>query len=296
MQTSARTLAGRISGLTLLDGRRGAVVAVEDVTELRRLTEQVERTDRLKALGEMAAGVAHEIRNPLNGIEGFASLLARDCEEGSSSRRYAEAVIDGVRHLNTTVTSLLAFTSPQPPQKRAVPIVELVQSCIELVDAEDVDDDAHPPQIELVVTWDGERVPCDGSQVRQVVLNIIKNAVSIEVDANAGSTRESDVGVYQADLVERLNGPPRVRCTVAGHCNDAGEEYVHIIVDDAGPGVPESSRSDIFTPFFTTRVNGTGLGLAVAHTIVELHGGTLAVEDAPSDYAGARFTISLPLI
>lgn len=271
-----RTLAGRVSplqsGASGLSS--GAVVVFEDVTQLRRLQDQLERGERLKALGEMAAGVAHEIRNPLNGIEGFASLLARDLDADAPGRRYADAVIDGVRHLNRTVTGLLAFTSPKPPERRALPLAELVASCIELVQAEAAEqDDAIAVAIDWQDHWGDARVACDGTQIRQVVLNLLQNAIAIQSEAV-----DTDV---TARIAVRLAPGPEVG-------------QVHLVVDDAGPGVPQHARHNIFTPFFTTRANGTGLGLAVAHTMVDLHGGSLVVDDAP-DLGGARFVMVLPV-
>ena len=100
----------------------GAVEVLEDITEMRRLQDQLERGGRLRAVGEMAAGVAHEIRNPLNGIEGFASLLARDVAEQPRLKEYADAIVDGVRHLNNTVTGILSFYLTKATRKTAGPL------------------------------------------------------------------------------------------------------------------------------------------------------------------------------
>jgi nitrogen fixation/metabolism regulation signal transduction histidine kinase len=114
----------------------GAVEVFEDVTEVRRLQEIVERADRLQQFGEMAAGVAHEIRNPLNGIEGFASLLSRDLPAGDPRKRYADLVVEGVRTLNRTVTGLLEFTKPRRIERRPCAPAELAAACVELVRSE----------------------------------------------------------------------------------------------------------------------------------------------------------------
>jgi two-component system sensor histidine kinase AtoS len=279
-----RVLAGHASPVCASDGAiLGAVEVFEDVTELRGLEQQLERVERLKALGEMAAGVAHEIRNPLNGVEGFASLLARDLEDGSTQRRYADAIIDGVRHLNRTVTGLLEFTRPREPQRRPVPPDELVESCVELVRAEDVAlaspregeaDEQARARIEFVSRWDRGRIAIDGGQIRQVLLNLIQNAVQI--------------------CSEYRDTQGQVAVAVSAISDEQLGACCQVTVDDNGPGVSEDQRPNIFLPFHTTRERGTGLGLAVAHTLVQLHGGSLSVDTAP-ELGGARFTMLLPI-
>ena len=273
-----RCLAGRSNPIFAADGTLiGAVETFEDVTEIRRLEDQLERNERLKALGEMAAGVAHEIRNPLNGIEGFASLLGRDLDADSKGARYANAIVDGVRHLNATVSGLLEFTSPKPPDKRPVPIVELCRSCIELVDSEVAHSRRGEEPVEqrdvpitLIDNYGDARVPCDGNHIRQVLLNILQNACQI--------LRQHDCET------------PQVIVEISAIDNG---QACQVTIDDNGPGVPTAERQRIFTPFHSKREQGTGLGLAVAHTLIGLHGGTLQVAESP--LAGARFLITLPL-
>lgn len=244
----------------------GAVEVFEDVTEVRRLEEQVERADRLQQLGEMAAGVAHEIRNPLNGIEGFASLLARDLPAGSPSRRHAELIVSGVRDLNRTVSGLLEFTRARRIERSAVEPRRLVDGVVELVRAAAAD--GALPAISIDDRWPGGSVAADGTQLKQVLLNLVQNAVQAvqEHRPQAGQVR---IGIARDD--------------------DGAAVF---IVDDDGPGVPDEARQRIFTPFYTTKDHGTGLGLAVSYRIIDQHGGTLAVEESP--LGGARFRIVLP--
>jgi signal transduction histidine kinase len=242
----------------------GAVEVLDDISELRALQEQAERVDRLKRLGEMAAGVAHEIRNPLNGIEGFASLLARDLPAESKQARYAQAVVDGVRDLNRTVSGLLEFTRTRRIQRRNIDPAGLAKSCLALVAAEEV------PDIALAVEdrWPGGTAQIDGPQIKQVLLNLLQNAV------HALSEREPAGGRIILGIA-RLDG------------------LLEFTVDDDGPGVPPAERARIFTPFHTTREQGTGLGLALSLTIAQLHEGTIAVET--STLGGARFRLMLPV-
>jgi len=270
---SRRVLAAKASPLRAADGTLiGAVEVFEDVTEVRRLRETVDRADRLAQLGEMAAGVAHEIRNPLNGIEGFASLLARDLAEGDPKRRYAKLIVEGVRNLNRTVTGLLEFTKPRRPDRQPHPPRELAEACLELVRAELAVKGEPAPAIELVDRWSGAAVPCDGPQLKQVLLNLVQNAVQAVQDARGA------------------DGHVRLTLEPAGDEDD--DSGIAFTVDDDGPGVPPEARQRIFTPFFTTKDHGTGLGLAVSYSIVDLHGGSLGVEDSP--LGGARFRVVLP--
>ncbi len=259
-----RILRGRASPLRSPEGRLlGAVEVFDDITETVRLRERAERASRLKQLGEMAAGVAHEIRNPLNGIEGFASLLARDLPPEDKRHRYATLVIDGVRDLNRTVSGLLEFTKPRRLERTSTDPRRLVATILELITPE-----AGTVTVTLEDRWLAGEILIDPGQIKQVVLNLVQNALHAVTEGEP-----------------RAGG--RVQVTIARE----GEALV-LLVDDDGPGVPASERQRIFTPFHTTRENGTGLGLAVAHTIVSLHGGSLAVEE--SDFGGARFRLMIP--
>jgi signal transduction histidine kinase len=254
----------------------GAVEVFDDVTELRTLEERAERADRLKQLGEMAAGVAHEIRNPLNGIEGFASLLARDVSgdgpEAVRQRRYANAIIDGVRHLNRAVSDLLEFTKPRRLERRPFDPVALLRETVALVEAEDrrEDDATTPSSVRFEVTdrWDGQLLTADPGQLRQVLVNLLQNA--------------------KHALLEGEIPAPHIVASVQREADGS----VSLLIEDNGPGVPDADRQRIFTPFFTTRSQGTGLGLAVSHTIATLHGGGISVDESP--LGGARFRVSLP--
>jgi len=296
-----RVLAVRASPLRDATGTLlGAVEVFDDVTEVRRLQESVERADRLQQLGEMAAGVAHEIRNPLTGITGFASLLARDLPAADPRHRFAEAIVAGVATLNRTVSGLLEFTQPRRLARTAVDPHALAASCLDLVESElAVRADTPAPTLVLDDRWPGGAVLCDGTQLRQVLLNLVQNAVH----ALAGDTGMAITGVDSAARravpavpAAADQAPPRrvgnVRLTIEPTSAEE-EPGIAFTVDDDGPGVPAAARQRIFTPFYTTKDHGTGLGLAVSHAIVSLHGGTIGVEDSP--LGGARFRVAIPL-
>jgi signal transduction histidine kinase len=277
IQGGRRTLACTASPVRSGDGSLlGAVEVFEDVTELRRLHDRLEREDRLRQLGAMAAGVAHEVRNPLNGIQGFASLLARDLTgddpDTSRRRRWAEAIGTGVRDLDRTVTDLLAFTRSRAPERRAVDPAALVGEVIALVQAE-VGDGG--PAITLATAWAGGDIAADPAQLRQVLLNLVQNAMHAVVEHDGRSGR----GTVRVGIDQTIDSDHRL--------------VLRLQVDDDGPGVPLDLRPHLFTPFHTTRSQGTGLGLAIAHTLISLHGGSLTVDS--SDLGGARFVILLPV-
>ncbi|TVR15296.1 MAG: PAS domain-containing protein [Planctomycetota bacterium] len=258
----------------------GAVEVLDDVTDVRRLQDEVERGRRLKSLGEMAAGVAHEIRNPLNGIEGFASLLVRDMQAGSPSARHAQAIVSGVRDLNRTVTGLLQFTQQKTPNKRHVPMDELATAVCELVQAELlVSDERSISSADAAVTcviaedWHERRLHIDPSQIRQVLLNLLQNAVHAAQDQQ----QANDVRVEL-----RL-----------GSSQQREKRYCLLEIADNGAGINDAHQADIFTPFFTTKDHGTGLGLAIVHSIVQLHDGSIEVDRDPQ-LGGARFRMLLP--
>jgi signal transduction histidine kinase len=261
-----RILACRASALHDQQGRlAGAVEAFDDITEVRRLAERAERVDRLKQLGEMAAGVAHEIRNPLNGIEGFASLLLRDLPPEDKRRRFAALIVEGVRDLNRTVSGLLEFTRQRRLERRPHLPADLVRAVCEVVAA---DHSAAGVAISVDDGWGASApIPVDGPQIKQVLLNLVRNACEAAAEAHPGAGRVR-IGIRPCD---------------------GGAE---VLVDDDGPGVPAESRQLVFTPFHTTKDHGTGLGLAVSFAIVQLHGGSISVEDGP--LGGARFRLWLP--
>ncbi len=271
VQLAGRALACSGAPVRASDGRiLGAVEVAEDITELRRLREAAERADRLKQLGEMAAGVAHEIRNPLTGIAGFASLLERELptdgdERERRCRRWAAQIGSGVRDLDAIVSGLLDYTRPRPPQRRACDPAALLRDCAEVLRAD------LPEGIALdLALGDGAEQPiqADPGQLRQVLLNLGRNAIQAVAEHGEGRGR------VQLAAVRSASGG------------------VLLTVDDSGPGVDPDLRPRLFAPFVTGRAHGTGLGLAICQVLIQGHGGTIAIATAP--LGGARFAVELP--
>lgn len=259
-----RGKSGRVASVTERDSpisgrdnqRLGHVKVFQDQSELEALRRQLQQVDRLAAIGEMAATVAHEIRNPLGGIRGFAALLARDIPKEDPRSRLVEKILTGTKGLDKVVTGLLEYTRPIELSLRPSLCADLVDAAIGLVDL-----DGRP--IALTNHVDRTlRVLADPDKMRQVLLNVLLNAV------------------------QSIDGPGEVSITAS-----AQDNAVVIAVSDTGCGISIEHLKQVFSPFFTTKERGTGLGLAVAAKIVEGHGG--AIEAASTLGTGSTFSIRL---
>jgi two-component system sensor histidine kinase HydH len=228
--------------------------------ELREKNEELQRRQRLAALGEMAAGLAHEIRNPLGGIALYASHLERELA-GQPSAQTAGKIFHGVRSLERLVGEILDFAQEDRIEPRCFPILTLLRSVEEHVSRA-----AEEHGVTLCIELDpasGAEAWGDMSRLERVLTNLALNA--IEASGLGGHAR----------LAARVDAE--------GTCFE---------VTDTGPGIPEDLRQRIFHPFFTTKADGTGLGLAICHRIVEAHHGSIRTSNQPS--GGARFTVRLP--
>lgn len=233
--------------------------------ELRRKNEELRRRDRLAALGEMAAGLAHEIRNPLGGIALYSSMLERELAGQAAAHQAASRISSGVRTLDRLVSDILDFAQEDHLEKQEVRLGAILA---------DVEDGLRPwaeqAGVEVRVDELSREIAlcCDAGKLRQVLLNLMLNGV--QAAGSGGWVR----------LAAR-------RCT-AGDPHDNG---IELEIVDSGPGIPPEMLDRIFNPFFTTKSTGTGLGLAIVHRIIEAHGGTIRAMN--SEAAGARFAVWL---
>jgi two-component system, NtrC family, sensor kinase len=239
------------------------VMIVRNLTEERRMAEQLRQTEKLVALGELVAGVAHEVNNPLTGISAFAQLLLED----TLTPEQLEAVTMIKREADragTVARDLLTFARKTGPRNVSIDVNELIEQTLRLraygLRAADV-------VVELALTPDVRRVRGDDRQFQQVLLNLLVNA-------------------------EHAMASVPVRTLTVRTGNEA--DRVVIEISDSGVGMSPEVQRRIFEPFFTTKPEGkgTGLGLSVSYGIVQTHGGTLTVHSAPG--AGATFRLSLP--
>ena len=228
----------------------------------RCLETQALRHSRLAAMGEMAATLAHEVRNPLGAMELFVGLLEEEVADRPAALRLTAQVASGIADLNHLVTNILDYTRLPEPRRTAVDIDELVDDAL-LGSAPALGEGVRIERGEAV------QVECalDRGLLIQTLLNLFRNAG----DAMAG----------QGTL--RIAVEPNAR-------------WVRIVVADSGPGIPPGREESIFAPFFTTKERGTGLGLAVARAAIAAHGGTLAVRPRPTpdEGTGAVFVLTLP--
>ncbi len=229
--------------------------------EIQRLySTQMSRAEHLATLGELAAGLAHEIRNPLAGIAGVIDIIGRDLPESSPGRPVLQEVKQEVLHIKNILSDLLEYARPKQPIFHEADLGATAERAVSLARQQIL---SRPIQLEFIKDERDLRVEHDPAQIQQVLLNLLLNA-------------------FQA-----LDGTGHVRVEVAG---EPGFGVVR--VKDTGRGIPPQALANIFRPFFTTKGGGTGLGLSLAKRIVDDHGGTIEVSSTPGQ--GTDFTIRLP--
>ncbi len=248
------------------DGRAvGAVLMFTELTAMRELEDRANRQDRLAALGEMAAGVAHEIRNPLGGIELYASTMRRKFADDSAEHATCGKIIAAAASLNRIVTDMLTFTRGREPQVRRCQVGQVVRTALDLA-ARELEARKVTAKVE-VPPADPARM-LDPDQLAQAALNVILNAAQAMKDGGVITVSGQDI--EEAD----------------------GKRVLLLSFADEGPGIPDEAKKKIFDPFFTLRKDGTGLGLAIVHKIVQDHGGSIDVAD--NQPHGAVVTFRLP--
>jgi signal transduction histidine kinase len=240
----------------------GTVASLQ--AELREKSTLLERKERLAALGEMAAGMAHEIRNPLGGIQLYASLLAKDLAAMPQSLQLVNKISGGVRRLEGLVSQVLHFTRE----------VHIAPAKIDLAHVIDAALDMAQPKIgerAIHVQVRGERpltAHLDEHLLEQAVLNLLLNAI------------------------ESMENGGQLRVQFSRAAEDDGDgRQIRLTIRDSGTGIPPAILDRIFNPFFTTKDTGTGLGLAIVHRIVDAHNGTISVTNPPG--GGAQFEIRI---
>ncbi|RJQ75987.1 MAG: PAS domain-containing protein [Desulfobacteraceae bacterium] len=269
-----RTAAGRSLPLAVSvtpirnpDGTcRGAVILLRDLSEIKTLEAHMRRSEKLAAVGALAASVAHEIRNPLSSIKGFAQFLQKSTPKESPEREYTGTMIQEVDRINAVVNDLLIFARPIQADPETTDAAELVAHVIRLVQQ---DANEKGITIESRIKPGVHNICLDANQITQALLNLALNAVAA-VDEDGRITFGID--------------------------HDDGEGAYRIWVQDNGPGIDPKIVDKVFDPFFTTREKGTGLGLAIVRKIVESSNGQISVMCPPPDSPrGCRFVMQLPL-
>lgn len=238
----------------------GHIVLLRDITEIEHLKREVERKDRLASIGSLAAGVAHEIRNPLSSIKGFATYFKERYREVPEDQRIADIMVGEVERLNRVIGQLLEFARPMDLRKKSVSLLDVVNRSLETIGKQAL-------QRNIVIDRSGlTQGPCraevDQDKISQVLLNLYLNAM------------------------EAMEGGGTLAVTL--RCDERTSRFI-IGVGDTGHGIAGDDLAHIFDPYFTTKQAGTGLGLAIVHKIMEAHGGEIKAESTP----GQGTTVSL---
>jgi two-component system, NtrC family, sensor histidine kinase HydH len=249
----------------ITDGSGNTVGALEvfiDLTEIKQMQEEMARVKSLAALGEVAAVIAHEVRNPLSGIAGFAALLRDELGDDHPHVGYVDKISAGVQRLNRSVTSLLEYARDLRHEPRSDDLNSLLKDTIDFFRM-DLHSRNSAAKVELSLPTAPTLCKFDRENLSGALVNLLKNA----------------------DEAMPKGGTIRVKLS-------PGPEKVELSISDQGASIPEEIREKIFTPFFTTREGGTGLGLALVKKVVDAHRGEIGVESRNGH--GSTFTITLP--
>lgn len=242
--------------------KQGAVIVFEDITDLRKLENRVHQSEKMAAIGQLAAGIAHEIRNPLASISGSVEMLQADSSRSDDEKKLMGIVIKEIDRLNKLITEFLDFARPQDIRLMEIDLSQLVKEMVDelqfLPASKDIDYDIDiSPQLKI----QGHR-----DKLKQALLNILINAVQAMENR---SIRRMAISVKR------------------------GDENILVTITDTGSGIDEKIIKKIFEPFLTTKAKGTGLGLAVVHSILTAHKATMDVKSVKGE--GTTFTILFPL-
>jgi PAS domain S-box-containing protein len=249
----------------------GVMAVLRDLTSVRQLEEQLRRSDRLAALGTLAAGLAHEIKNPLTAIMTFSRHIARRFNDERFRQRFQSVVPRELERINAIVDGLLRLARPARLALAPVHLPPLLEQALELY-APQIE--ARGIRVERELTVGLPPVPGDAEQLYQAFLNLVANAIDAMEE---GGTLTVRLGWPRPE--DGADAAPRDRLVVE--------------VADTGSGIKPEESPNVFNPFFTTKSGGTGLGLAIAHKIIEDHGGAVTFRAAPDQ--GTVFTVGLPL-
>ena len=243
------------------EGRLGSLMFLRDLTEVRRLEAEVRRREKLAAVGNLAAGVAHELRNPLSSIKGYATYFGGRFPEGSADREAAQVMVKEVERLNRAIGDLIGLSRPTDIRPRMTGMRRLIEDTLRLIGQDAAN---HKVAIRFDAPEVLPDVAIDPDRMRQVILNLCLNGLEAMPDGG--------------ELFLSLHPEP---------------DALRLEIRDTGMGIAPDALPHIFDPYFTTKGQGTGLGLATVHKIMEAHGGSISVTSEPGQ--GAVFRLLLPL-
>jgi len=243
----------------------GAICLLSDLTELAALQKQIHMKENLAALGELSAGIAHEFKNALATISGYAQMIRSEAQPGTDLHEHGELILRQTRSLTHVVTEFLKFARPLDLADEQVSVSPMIERIVAEV-GEVV------TGVPFVILGEFGEVSGDDALLRQAILNLARNAAEAAADNPAGG-----------------------RVMIRGEIDKSGPVGgLRISIADNGPGIPAEALTKIFMPFYTTKANGTGLGLAVVQKIIVQHGGSIEARNQPS--GGAEFVVWLPFV
>ncbi len=242
----------------------GRVILFRDMTEMRRLKQEIIRSQRLASLGSLAAGVAHEIRNPLSSLKGFATYFRERYEDNPDDRETAETMISEVDRLNRVITQLLEFARPLTMNRRPTSLQTVIRHALRTVEGQArergiIIEESLPPEI--------GQIPLDADRISQVLLNLFLNAIAAMEQG----------GLLRVSLERR------------------DDRTIRIAIADTGAGIRKEDLPRVFDPYFTTKPAGTGIGLPIVQKIVEAHGGEILLESEPGKGTTATLLLPVPI-
>lgn len=240
------------------NGKRAMLSVIRDITERKRSEEMLLRSEKLSVIGQLAAGVAHEIRNPLTALKGFTQILKREL---GSKYYYIDTMMNELERIQYIVNEFMSLSKPQVTVFRRRNVLDLLKSVISLLEAEAI---IYNVSIQLLSDGENWMANCDENRIKQVFVNVIKNA--IEAMPHGGTV------------------------TIQTSCEG---EMIRVRIQDEGVGIPEELIRNIGEPFFTTKAEGNGLGLMICHRIMDDHQGHLRIMSQPN--RGTTVDIELPL-
>lgn len=256
----------------------GLILILQDLTEFRQMQEQVRRMDRLAVAGELAAGIAHEIKNPLASLSGSIQMLRDEVDFGPMQQRLMDITMREAERLNALVNEFLLFSRPEKAVDRSVEVNQVIEDTLEML--KNSPELSRPIRIEKTLSknlW----VLIDPQRLQQVIWNLVLNAV--QEMKNSGR-----LSVATAIRTQRGSGDaPR------NYARDRQEKLAEILISDTGPGILPENQGKVFDPFFTTKDQGTGLGLTIVHRIVENYDGKIFLDS--DGRSGTTFTLHFPL-
>ncbi len=260
--------------------RVGMIISFRDITQIKQMQTEVQRMDRLASMGVLASGIAHEIRNPLAGIKTIAQTLEEDIEPDDSRREYVSRIVRQVNRMDDLLKTIFSYAKPRQPKRRCIRLQEIVQEVVALVENR-----MRRQSIKYTESFasDLPLLYVDFYQIQQVFVNLYLNAID-------AMTEGGDLHIQAQSKVTTINRVDRRGRTFPYQKKSA--LYVEVLLTDTGAGIDDEALPSIFNPFFTTKPQGSGLGLSIVYRIITEHEADIQVESGKGK--GTTFRILLP--